>query len=127
MKYYINKKIYRAAVFLKELPNTGTSEKDYKDGKWIEINESQADFYKEHPNISFHEIMNMAIDEVSVQEIPIMERYKARVEELMNEKYSEGTEIRILFNGSQDPSWAQHEQDAAEAKAQAKKELGIDE
>jgi hypothetical protein len=128
MKYYINKQIRRALVFSVAMPisRVGTTQEDYQAGKFIEITQTQANFYTEHPNASFSEIINMEMNEIVIPEIPIEERYRRRVEQILSEKYTYGAELRILFNGSSYAEWAQHESDVAAAKAQAKQELGIE-
>jgi hypothetical protein len=125
-RYYVKKQIKRACIFSVAINNAGTNEEDYNKGKWVEISEEQAMFYNANPNASFQEIISMEMSEVKENVIPVEIRYRNRVEQLMREKYSIGSEIRILFNGENDSAWKEHEQDALKAKLQAKKELGIE-
>lgn len=63
-KYYINRKysrITRSPLKHDGLPEQIVGKQDMKswaDDKYIEIDKKQYDFYKEHPNASFQEIMN---------------------------------------------------------------------
>ena len=64
MKYYIKRGLWRAAVFSVALSNAGTTEQDYRENKWMEITEQQADFYKQNSYASFSEIKNMALNHI---------------------------------------------------------------
>jgi len=60
--YYIKRGIKRAAEFTALPSNIGTTEQDYKAGKWVEITQQQADFYTQNPYASFSEIMDMEMN-----------------------------------------------------------------
>lgn len=124
--YYIRRGIYRPVVFTVELKSTGTTEEDFNNKEFVVITKQQADFYTGHPTASFSEIMDMEINPVVIVEIPIEERYKQRVKALIAERYSLEDEIRILYNGSSDPRFSEHETFVSQVKLQVKQELGYE-
>jgi hypothetical protein len=126
-KYYICKKIKRPVVLSIALENTGYTQEDYNNGLYVEINKEQADFYIKNPTAFFSEIMEMKMNRETLYEVPIEEKYRNRVEQILWEKgYTVGKELRILFNGKEETEWGQHEKDVEDAKSQAKKELNYE-
>ena len=124
--YYIKKRIKRTAIFATKLSDAGTTEQDYKNGKWVEISEQQADFYKQNPTASFSEIMAMEMVVLEAPEIPIIEQYAILVSSKIREKYSIDAELAILRKRDSEPlKFKEYNDFCEQCKADAKQKLGL--
>ncbi|MCL2246784.1 MAG: hypothetical protein FWC10_06700 [Lentimicrobiaceae bacterium] len=124
--YYIKKGLKRAAVFAAEPSNAGSTEQDYKNGKWIEVSESQADFYKENPTASFSEIISMEMIPPIIHEFPIEEEYKNLVVSKIREKYSIDDELAIQRKRDDEPlKFEEYDNFCEQCKLDAKQELEL--
>jgi hypothetical protein len=98
-KYFVKKGLKRAACFVEAPKNIGTLEEDYLNGKWIEVSQSQAAFYAEHPYALFDEIMSMEIKNPPIPptpiEISIENRYENLVVSKIRSKYTIDDELAI--------------------------------
>jgi hypothetical protein len=121
MKYYIKKSFKKAVKRGKHLADftIGTTENDYNRGKWIEITQSQAEFYSTHPNASFEEIINMQMNAQSYSEL---------VSKYIHERYSIDEEIAIVRQREEKKEkFNAYYSFCEECKVRAKQELGINE
>lgn len=127
--FYLKKGIPRAVVFSQAITtNTGTTEEDYNQSKFVEITEQQSDFYLSNPTASFSEIINM---EMTTQppapiELPIEIRYKRLVVKLIKERYDDDDEKAIIRQKDSNPDkFAEYYAYCEQCKVNAKQELGI--
>lgn len=110
MEYrYIKNGILKPCIFKAERTNVGVSKEDYQHGKWIPVSEQQAVFYAANKYASYEEIMNMQMVVVEIQQPTNQELYEQELVSLIRERYSLDDELRILYNGSGNAEFIEHE------------------
>lgn len=101
MFVYIKNDIFENHVELPEMlspelyDNLGSTLEDYKDGKWVLLNDKQVAFLEEHPTVSMEEVFNMKLDVPAPIEKTV-ESVKESIKELIIKRDS-SEEINIFF------------------------------
>ena len=127
MRYYLKKGFPQPVETELDLNPEVVTEHDYRNGKFVEITEQQADFYKQNPHASFSEIINMEIiPPPQPVEIPIEIRYKILVVSKIRAVYDNDDEHAITRKKDVEPDeFAEYNDFCEQCKIEAKQELGL--
>jgi len=127
LRFYTRKDVRRAVPFAVKLEGAGTTEADYKAGRWIELSEAQAAFYRQNPRAVFSEFMGMEIvPPLPIPEIPIAEQYRYLVINKIRAEYSIDDEFSIHRRRDVDAEkFAEYDAFCERCKVEAKQELGM--
>ena len=101
MYIYIKNDIFENHVELPDMlspelyDNLGDTLEDYKNGKWVLLNDKQVEFFNEHPMVSMEEIFNMKLND-SVSDEKTLESAKESIKKLIIER-DNSEEVNIFF------------------------------